>query len=66
MSLINKIAGPKAPQPQPQSQYEDALTKQDIEVLLTLIRQSSFQGESLELLYNLVLKLQNQYVSLDK
>jgi hypothetical protein len=64
MSLINKIAGPKAPQPQPQ--YEDALTKQDIEVLLTLIRQSSFQGESLELLYNLVLKLQNQYVSLDK
>jgi hypothetical protein len=64
MSLINKIAGPKAPQPQ--SQYEDALTKQDIEVLLTLIRQSSFQGESLELLYNLVLKLQNQYVSLDK
>ena len=62
MSLINKITGPKAPQPQ----YEDALTKQDIEVLLTLIRQSSFQGESLELLYNLVLKLQNQYVSLDK
>lgn len=64
MSLINKIAGPKAPQPQ--LQYDDALTKQDIEVLLTLIRQSSFQGESLELLYNLVLKLQNQYVSLDK
>jgi hypothetical protein len=63
MSLINKITGSKTPQPQ----YEpDALTKQDIEVLLTLIKQSSFQGESLELLYNLVLKLQNQYVSLDK
>lgn len=63
MSLINKITGPKTPQ----LQYEpDALTKQDIEVLLTLIKQSSFQGESLELLYNLVLKLQNQYVSLDK
>jgi hypothetical protein len=61
MSLISKIAGSQNPQPHP-----DALTKQDIEVLLTLIKQSSFNGESLELLYNLVLKLQNQYVSLDK
>ena len=61
MSLINKITGSHNPQPHP-----DALTKQDIEVLLMLIKQSSFQGESLELLYNLVLKLQNQYVSLDK
>ena len=61
MSLISKITGFQNPQHHP-----DALTKQDIEVLLTLIKQSSFNGESLELLYNLVLKLQNQYVSLDK
>lgn len=64
MSLITKIVGASA-QPTPISNPND-LTKQDIEVLLTLIKQSSFQGESLELLYNLVLKLQNQYVSLDK
>jgi hypothetical protein len=59
MSLLNKITG--------KSQEDlNALTKQEIEFLLLLIKQSSFQGESLESLYNLVLKLQQQYLSLDK
>ena len=59
MSLLNKLT--------PRSQEDpNALTKQEIEFLITLIRQSSFQGESLESLYNLVLKLQQQYLSLDK
>jgi len=59
MSLLNKIAGKNQEDP-------NALTKQEIEFLLVLIKQSSFQGESLESLYNLVLKLQQQYLSLDK
>jgi hypothetical protein len=59
MSLLNKIAGKSQEDP-------TALTKQEIEFLLVLIKQSSFQGESLESLYNLVLKLQQQYLSLDK
>jgi len=59
MSLINKITGKSQEDP-------NALTKQEIEFLLVLIKQSSFQGESLESLYNLVLKLQQQYLSLDK
>ena len=59
MSLLTKITG--KPQEDP-----NALTKQEIEFLLLLIKQSSFQGESLESLYNLVLKLQQQYLSLDK
>ena len=59
MSLLNKIAGKLQEDP-------TALTKQELEFILTLIRQSSFQGESLESLYNLVLKLQQQYLSLDK
>ena len=42
------------------------LTKEEIQFLMDLIRRSSFQGESLEGLYNLVLKLQNQFISLDK
>jgi hypothetical protein len=42
------------------------LTKEEIQFLMDLIRKSSFQGESLEGLYNLVLKLQNQFISLDK
>lgn len=43
--------------------YEN-LTKAEIELLLSLIKQSTFKGEHIEVLYNLVLKLQNQYVSL--
>jgi hypothetical protein len=42
------------------------LTKEEIALLINLIKQSTFQGENLESLYNLVLKLQNQYLSLDK
>jgi len=42
------------------------LNKEEIALLLTLIKQSTFQGENIEPLYNLVLKLQNQYLSLDK
>ena len=59
MSLLTKIAGKVQEDP-------NALNKQEIELLLGLIKQSHFQGESLENLYNLVLKLQQQYLSLDK
>jgi hypothetical protein len=62
MSLINKIIGVPT---QPTFDL-NALTKQEIELLINLIKQSHFQGDSLEILYNLVLKLQQQYVSLDK
>jgi hypothetical protein len=62
MSLITKIIGQQS-----QSTVDpNALTNQELEFLLMLIKQSSFQGESLESLYNLVLKLQQQYLSLDK
>jgi hypothetical protein len=43
---------------------EDALNKQEYEFLFNIIRNSTFKGEHLEILYNLTLKLQNQYVSL--
>ena len=62
MSLITKIVG-AATQSTP---HPNALNKAEIELLLALVKQSHFHGESLENLYNLVLKLQNQYVSLDK
>jgi len=39
------------------------LSKQEIELLLSLIKQTTFKGEHIETLYNLVLKLQNQYIS---
>ena len=62
MSLIDKIIG----QPTEPTINPNALNKQEIELLLNLIKQSHFQGDSLENLYNLVLKLQQQYMSLDK
>lgn len=40
---------------------ETELTKQEIEVLLNLIRNSTFSGSSLDILYTLVVKLQKQY-----
>ena len=47
------------------STTETQLTKQEIEVLLNLIRNSNFNGNVLELLYTLVVKLQKQYKNLD-
>lgn len=58
MALINKVLKKEVDPTQ--------LTKEEIQFLLDLIRKSTFQGESLEGLYNLALKLQNQYLSLDK
>jgi hypothetical protein len=58
MSLIEKVLNKKVDYNQ--------LSKEEIQFLIELIKRSSFQGESLEGLYNLVLKLQNQFVSLDK
>ena len=38
------------------------LTQQDLAFLLTLIKRSTFQGEEVELLYNLIIKLQQLYL----
>ena len=39
------------------------LTTTDIEFLLLLIKNSNFKGEHLESIYNIVLKLQDQYIN---
>jgi hypothetical protein len=36
------------------------LDKVEIGIILTLIKQSTFKGEDLEKVYNMVIKLQNQ------
>ena len=58
MSLIEKVLNKKIDHNQ--------LSKEEIQFLLELIKRSSFQGESLEGLYNLVLKLQNHFVYLSE
>jgi hypothetical protein len=42
------------------------LNVKEIEILLSLIRRSTFLGEDLEPLYSMVIKLQNQYLEQTK
>lgn len=60
MSILDRI---NKPQSEPQSKSEFAFDKQEIELLLMLIKSSSFVGEQVELLYSTVYKLQQQYLS---
>lgn len=49
-------------QPQSTPQSSNQLSVKEIEVLLSLIKRSNFLGEDIEPLYNMVIKLQNQYL----
>ena len=40
---------------------KDSLTIEEIQLILITLRNSTFKGEYIELLYNTVVKLQNQY-----
>ena len=42
------------------------LTKEEIEVVLLTIKDTTFKGEHVEKVYNLVLKLQQYYISLNR
>lgn len=42
----------------------EKLTREEIQFLLSMIKQSTFQGEAIEMLYKLVIKLQNHYISI--
>jgi len=42
------------------------LSKQEIEIVLLAIKDMSFKGEHVEKVYNLVLKLQQHYTSLNR
>jgi glutathione peroxidase-family protein len=57
MSILDKIRTSSPSEDQSLNQ----LTIQEIEVLLSMIKRTTFLGEDIEPLYNLVAKLQNQY-----
>ena len=62
MGLIDKIAN-KGNQPaKVDSSNLIELNKRETEFLLQTIRNSQFKGEDVEVLYNLVLKVQKLYV----
>ena len=53
-------------QPQPLSPVtqDHSLTREELQFLLSMIKQTTFQGEAIEMLYKLVIKLQNQYITI--
>jgi hypothetical protein len=53
-------------QPQPLSPVtqDHSLTREELQFLLGMIKQSTFQGEAIEMLYKLIIKLQNQYITI--
>jgi len=61
MGLIDLINKNKQPDPDP-----NQLTAQDLEFLLATLKGVSIKGEQVEHFYNLVIKLQNQYLALPK
>jgi len=60
MGLLDKM------QNKPKPLLPDSLEKQEIEFILNTIKESNFKGEDLDILYKTVVKLQNQYIKLDK
>lgn len=63
MSIINKNNTNTSSSPVSNNREEHILIQQEIEYLLELIKNSMFKGEQLETIYNIVYKLQQQYLS---
>ena len=59
MSLIDKIRNTSPSQ----KEGDFSLEKHEIEFILLLIKDSSFKGEQVELVYNVAYKLQQQYLN---
>lgn len=60
MGLIQRVLAPAQPQvskPQP-----EALTKEELELLLRTLGNIDIKGRDVEVFYNLIIKLQNQYM----
>jgi len=52
--------------PNKKTSLPNQLNEMEIATLLSLIKRSTFTGEDIEPLYNLVLKLQQQYLNITK
>jgi hypothetical protein len=67
MGLLDKIKQQKGVQDTPTpvnttpTLASDQLNAQELEFLLSMFKQSTFKGEMIEVMYNLVIKLQSQY-----
>jgi hypothetical protein len=62
MSILDRISSKSSQSELPPNQ----LSQQEIEVLLSMIKRTTFLGEDIEPLYTLIIKLQNQYLEQNK
>ena len=60
MGIINK----KTTDESIHDRTDSSLNKQEIELLINMIRTTSFLGEHVESIYNMVIKLQTQYIDI--
>lgn len=63
MGILDKITNTKINNPILSS--KDSLDSNEIALILNLIKSSPFKGKDIEIIYNLVIKLQNQYTKLE-
>jgi hypothetical protein len=64
MGLMDKLTNQTINNPKLSS--KDSLDINEIALILNLIKTSPFKGGDVETIYNLVIKLQNQYTKLEK
>ena len=65
VSLINKIQG-NTQTSDVSSTTPSVFTKEEIEFLLITLREGTFKGSQLEIMYNAVVKLQQEYSKINK
>ncbi len=66
MGLVNKDNTQTVVKNNTPVSQQDQLSAQELEFLLLLVKQASFKGEYVEIVYNTTLKLQNQYLKQNK
>jgi len=66
MSLINKIQGNTQSNPNTPVTTQSIFTREELEFLLITLKDGTFKGAQLEMMYNTVLKLQQEYAKLNR
>ena len=66
MGLVNKDKVQVVTNNNTPVSQQDQLSVQELEFLLMLVKQATFKGEYVEIVYNTTLKLQNQYLKQNK
>lgn len=66
MSLINKVQGNSHETTTLPVTTQSIFTKDELEFLLITLKEGTFKGGQLEMMYNTVLKLQQEYAKINR